>query len=99
MSVLGEVLRYVLHGLIFLLWISGFVVFAVAARISFRRAEEYLRRRGSIFAGRTPPPSAFSNEYYLSYRRQMRLMRAFFAVIAAGGLLSWLDTIVVSASN
>ena len=99
MSVLSEVLRGALHFLIFLSFGCGFVTVALGFWISFRRADEYVERRGSIFSLRTPPPSEFSSEYYLSYRKSMWLGLIFLSLLAVGSLLLWLDSVIFGPAN
>lgn len=94
-----EVLRDFLHVLIFLNWGCAVVLLVLGAGTGCSRAVEYLDRRGSLFSLRRTLPSEFSKEYYASYRRSVWLGVAFIGVVAIGGLLAWLDTLIFDPAN
>ena len=99
MSMVREVLRDVLHLVIFFDWACAAVLVILGVQTSFFRANEYLERRGSLFSLRRLRPSEFSKEYYASYRRSVWLAVAFFAVLAIGGLLTWVDILVFGPTS
>lgn len=91
---LREVLRDFLHLLIFVDYGCAVVLLVLGVRSTFFRTGEYLDRRGSLFSLRRPLPSEFSREYYASYRRLAWLAIAFFAVLAIGAFLLWLNILI-----
>lgn len=99
MSMVREVLRDVLHLLIFFDFACAVVLVILGVQTSFFRASEYWERRGSLFSLRRPRPSEFSKEYYATYRRSVWLAVVFVAVLALGGLLSWLDILVFGPTS
>lgn len=99
MLLLREVLRDALHILTFLVWAFAVVLLMLGVGTAFFRIGEYWDRRGSLFSLRRPLPSAFSNEYYVSYRRSAWLGVAFLAVVAAAAFLSWLDILIFEHTN
>jgi|SRR5271165_4100311 len=98
MHMLRAVLRDFLHFLIAVDWGCAVVLWAMGFRAVFLRAGEYVERRG-LFTLRRPLPSEFSKEYYVYYRQSIWLGLAFFAVIAIGALLFWLDNLFFPPVN
>jgi len=91
-----ELLRDVLHLLMFADFGCAVVVFALGVGTAFFRAGEWWDRRGSLFSLRHPLPSQFSREYYASWRRSVWLGFAFLALVAVGAFLIWLDMLIAA---
>lgn len=89
-----EVLRDLLHLLMFADFVCAFVVAILGVRTTFFRAGEQWDRRSSLFSLRRPLLSQFSKEYYASWRRSQWLGAAFVVFVVAWAFLSWLDMLI-----
>jgi hypothetical protein len=95
---LREVLHDFLHFLIAVDWGCAVVLWAMAFRAAFLRAGEYVEQRG-LFTLRRPLPSEFSKQYYVYYSQMIWLGFAFFAALAVGFILFWLNDLFFSPVN
>jgi hypothetical protein len=96
------ILREILHDLLYFLMIvngaSGVFIWASSIHQAFVMAGERPDGRGLLTLRRVLP-SEWSEAYYASRRKWMRLAFAFLAVIAVQAFLFWLDILFFRKPN
>ena len=98
MSIFRELLRNLLHFLLFVDWACAVIIWVVAVRFSFVMAGEWPDSRGFLTL-RRPLASEFSDRYSAASRQRNWLMLAFLPVVAIAAFLDWLDILFFRTAN